>query len=136
MHKGMLVCCKTDDYDFGQCTAAFEVANRKQATVIRKLLFSLLPSNCHSSVRAIPWTRQCYIEWRLAISTQAGLPMGPIKWFSCGDKLPERFEDLQVSPEVRQSFLEELQEALQQKPLSYWGLLALKCRSLQSFQDQ
>ncbi len=127
MHNRMLVCCKTDNYDFGHCTAVFEVANRKQATVTRKLLFSLLPSNCHSTVRAISWSKQHYLEWRLAISTQAQLPLGPVKWFARGDKLPERFEDLQVPPEVLQLFLEELQEALRQKSLSYWvGYRALR----------
>ncbi|MGI4790590.1 MAG: hypothetical protein ACRYFS_17285 [Janthinobacterium lividum] len=121
MHTGMLVCCKTDDYDFGHCAAVFEVASRKQAAATRKLLFALLPSKYHSSIQAISWTKQRYLEWRLAISTQAGLPLGPVKWFAPGDKVLERFEDLQVSPEVRQSFLEELQEVLRQKPGSYWG---------------
>ena len=122
MHQGMLVCCTTDDFDFGHCTAVFEVADRKQATVTRKLLFSLLPSRYHSTVRGIAWTKQRYLEWRLAISTQTGLPLGPVRWFARGDKVPERFEDLQVPPEVARSFLEELQEALRQKPLSYWCL--------------
>ena len=122
MHKGMLVCCTTDDYNFGHCTAVFEVEGQKQATVIRKLLFSLLPSSYHSTVRAVPWTKQRYLEWRLAISKQAGLPLGPVRWFARGDKVPERFEDLQVPPEVLQSFLAELQEALRRKPLSYWCL--------------
>ena len=121
MHKGMLVCCRTDDYDFGHCTAVFEVASRKQAAVIRKLLFSLLPSNYHSTISSIAWTKQHYVEWRLAISVQTGLPLGPVKWFATGDKAPEKFEELQVSPDVLQAYLGELQEALRQKPPSYWG---------------
>ncbi len=126
MCKGMLVRCTTENFDVfglgvGHCMAIFEVASRKQGTVVRKLLFSLLPSNCHSSVGTVAWTKQRFIEWKLDLSIQAGLPLCPIRWFACQDKLPERFEDLQVSPEARQSFQEELQEVLRQKPPSYWG---------------
>jgi len=116
----MLVSCKTDAN--GHSGAVFEVADRKEATIIRKQLYSLLPRNCHSSVRASASTKQCYLDWRHEITKQAGLPLGPIKWFASGDKLPERFEDLLVPPEAMQAFWEERQAALRRKPLSYWIL--------------
>ncbi len=98
----------------------FEVADRKEGTSIRKLLYSLLPRNCHSTVAATAWTKQRYLDWRQEITKQAGLPLGPVKGFASGDKLPERFEDLLVSPEAVCAFRKEYQEALRQKPLSYW----------------
>lgn len=117
----MLVTCITDAEN--RCAAIFEADNRTHATKIRKCLFSLLPHDCHSSVGAFVETKQHYFERRAAVSMQIGLPLAPVKWFAPGDTWPERFEDLQVAPEVLQSYLEEYKIAINNKPASYWGTL-------------
>jgi len=116
----MLVVCVTDKEN--QCRAVFEVKDRKQATAVRRLLYFLLPYDCHSSVATWVETKQHYVERAATTSQQTCLPLAPIKWFGDGDKLPERLEDLLVSPEVLQGYREERDEQMRKKPLSYWGL--------------
>jgi hypothetical protein len=118
---GMLVVCVTNAQN--RCGAVFEVANRNQATVIRKLLYRLLPHDCHCSVATWVETKQHYVERTLDISVRIGLTLAPVKWFARGNKLPERFEDLQIPAEVLQSYLEQHEKELSEKPFSYWGLL-------------
>ena len=114
--SGMLVVCVTD-IEAGY-KAVFEVADRRQATATRKLLYSLLPPDCHSSIRAWPETKQHYLDRVEAISPRTG---PPVRWFELGDRLPERFENLRIAPEVLQAYLEERREQERSKPLSYWG---------------
>ena len=120
MQNGMLIVCVTDMEN--QCRAVFEVKDRKQATAVRRLLYFLLPHDCHSSVATWVETKQHYVERTATTSQKIGLPLAPIKWFGNGGKLPERLEDLLVSPEVLQSCREERDEQMRKKPLSYWGL--------------
>jgi len=113
--RGLIVVCITDTKY--RNLAAFQVENRRQATQIRKLLFSLLPKECHPSIRAWPETREQYTERSLAISERAGAPPSPIKWFMLGAKLPDRLEDLQTEPNAIQSYLEEREKWRRTKPL-------------------
>lgn len=115
--KGMIVVCATDVKNHSW--AMFEVENRCEATKVRKLLYTLLPPDCHSSVNAWVETRQHYTERCRAISERTGLPSWPVRWFMLRDKLPDRFEDLQIDPYVLQSYLEEHREAIRKKPCWY-----------------
>ena len=117
--RGILVFGLTDAGH--RCSVVFEAANRNKATAARKLLYSLLPHDCHSSVCVSLETKQHYLDRTLAISTRIGLPVAPVKWFAVDDKMPERLEDLQVPSEILQAYLEERQEQLRKKPSSYWG---------------
>ncbi len=90
--RSMIVVCKTDDTH--GCYAAFEAKGRKEATLVRKHLYRILPPEFRSSVRAFAETKQQHIKHGLTISEKIGYPIAPTKWFGTEDALPGGFEDL------------------------------------------
>lgn len=69
IYRGMVVVCKTDE-EHG-CSAAFEARGRKEATLLRKHLYRILPPQLRSSVAAFAGTKQQHIQCGSAISAKA-----------------------------------------------------------------
>lgn len=118
--RGMVVVCKTDE-EHG-CSAAFEGRGRKEATLLRKHLYRILPPHLRSSVAAFVETKQQHVQHGLTISARIGYPIPPTKWFATEDGLPNGFEDLLLPPEVIKDWLDERRRQMKMKPWWYWWL--------------
>lgn len=118
--RGMIVICKTDEKH--GCSAAFEARDRKEATLLRKHLYQVLPPQLRSSVAAFVGTKQQHIQRRSAISAEVGYPVPPTKWFAAGDVLLSSLGDLLLPPEVIKDWLEDRRREMGKKPWWYWWL--------------
>jgi len=116
----MIVVCKTDEKH--GCYAAFEAKSRKEAMLVRKHLYRILPPQFHSSVAAFVEAKQQHIQHGLTISEKIGYPIPPTKWFANEDALPSGFEDLLLPPKIIKDWLEERKCQMRKKPWWYWWL--------------
>jgi len=116
----MVVVCKTDETH--GCSAAFEAKGRKEAKLLRKHLYQILPPQLPSSVAAFVETKQQRIQRGSAISETIGYPIPPTKWFAAGDMRQKDFEDLLLPPEVIRDWLEDRKRQMGKRPWWYWWL--------------